>query len=142
MTVLAADTNLEMKDPGGLLSFPVIASDIIYKGAICTFDATGYAEPGTDSTGLSFAGIAIEQADNSSGSSGDIEVRCYTEGVFLLTHSGLDQTDLGNLVYVADDQTVDDGGGDNFTAVGIMVEYVSATQCWVKLTPGLGAAAA
>lgn len=136
MTVLAADKELEMRNPGDIRTFPVIGSDIIYKGAMVTVDATGYAEPAADTTGLPFVGIAVEQADNSSGSSGDITVDVYTSGSFKLIGSSLAQTDLGKLVFVADDATVDDGGSDNFVPVGYLEEYVSASLGWVRINVG------
>jgi len=137
MTVLAADKQLEMREPGGIREFPVIGSDIIYKGALVNMDATGYAQPAADTTGLPFIGVAVEQADNSSGSSGDIVVQVYTTGSFrVVAESGagaIAQTSVGKICYVVDDATVDDGAADNFCAVGMIEEFISATDIWVRI---------
>ncbi len=136
MAVLTKDKELNMLNPGEVREFPVIASDIIYKGALVGVDATGFAEPAADTTGLAFLGIAVGKADNSSGSSGDINVEVFTIGSFRIVGVGIVQGDLGKVLYVVDDSSVDDGAADNFVAVGTLEEFVSATDVWVRLHVG------
>ena len=132
MAALAADYEIHEKE-GNVIEMPVVASDIIYKGAMVKINAAGYAEPMAAEAGAFMAGIALEQQDNSSGSAGDLDVLIRTEGVFLMTSAGLAQADVGSLVYASDDQTVSTVQGANEIQVGRIVKYVSATQAWVKI---------
>ena len=130
----ALTDNIELKEQEGkIVSMPVVASDIIYKGAICKINAAGYLAPMSAEAGAFMAGICQEKTDNSSGSAGDLEARVATEGVFLLTGSGFSQADVGSLVYASDDQTVSTTQGTNEVQVGRIVKYESATQVWVKI---------
>lgn len=116
-----------------LLSFPVVASDIIYKGAIVKINAAGYLAPMAAEAGAFNAGIAYEKVDNSAGSAGDEECLVLREGVFKLAGSGFSQADLGSTVYASDDQTVSTTQGANEIAVGKIVEVVSATEIYVDI---------
>lgn len=101
MTTLAANTprNWELGNDNHI---PVIASDIIYEGAaVGRVIATGHARPlaATDK----FAGFALQQADNSSGSAADINVLVSKRGSVQLSVSGAVITDVGQPVYATDD---------------------------------------
>lgn len=111
---------------------PVIASDIIYKGAAvgCSASASGHARPFAD--GDKFMGFAIARADNSSGSAADIDVEVHQEGVVQLTVVDTDSwDDYGKAVYATDDDTfsITDSGSD--TQIGVIRGWVSSTTCWV-----------
>lgn len=135
MTALAADLEVQEQE-GKLVSMPVVASDIIYKGAMVIVDAAGYVAPAAPTASTFFAGIAYEQADNSSGSAGAINCRVMAKGSFLLTGSGLAQSDVGSLVYVTDDQTISTSQASNAQIVGRITKYVSSTKVWVDILPG------
>jgi predicted RecA/RadA family phage recombinase len=132
MAALTDNKEVQEKE-GKLIDMPVVASDIIYKGAIVKINAAGYAAPMAAEASAYLAGIAYEKADNSSGSAGDINCRVITEGSFLLEGSGFSQASVGDNVYASDDQTISDTQGTNEIKVGKIVEYVSATQVWVKI---------
>lgn len=84
----------------------VIASDIVYKGALVGLDSSGDAGP-AGVAGIGHAiGIAMHTVDNSSGGAGAKEVRLQT-GVHALTDDGsTTAADLPALMYAVDDQTV------------------------------------
>ncbi len=138
MGVLTADRVTAVKDPG-LKSFPM-GDDIIYKGSFVTLNTSGYAVAGQDSAGYRFAGVAVEQGNNAGGSDGDVWVRLYTEGVFLMAATSITQAMVGKMMYLVDDQTFDDISVTNYIPVGILVEYVSSTSGWVDIGPALGRA--
>lgn len=132
MTALAANKEIIEKQ-GNVVNVPVVASDIIYKGALCKYNAAGYLAPCATESGAFFAGIAEGEADNSSGSAGDKYVNVKTNGVFLLTGSSFAQSDLGTLVYASDDATITKTDSGNLQPVGRIVRYVSSTQVWVSI---------
>lgn len=131
MTVLDADQEVVRKQ-GGLQSFPVTSGEIIYKGALVCVDADGYLLAAADTRGYKFVGIAYEKADNSGGGDGIKSCRVYTEGVFLLTCTSIDQTMVGQMLYVTDDDVVDESS-TNYICVGRLMQYVSTTQGWVDI---------
>ena len=114
-------------------SFPVLASTAIYQGTLVyVVAASGYAT-GDDAGGANaFVGVALETADNSSGSNGDINVRVIPVGQFLLTGSGFSQATVGDLVYGIDNFTLQTSA-TSATLIGRVKEYVSSTQVWVEL---------
>lgn len=115
------------------LAFPVVASDIIYKGAIVKVNAAGYLAPAAAEAGAAFAGIAYEKCDNSSGSAGDLECQVLREGVFKLEGAGFSQSDVGSAAYASDDQTISNTDGGNEIRVGVVVKFISATEVWVDI---------
>lgn len=106
MTVLSADLETKRQD-SEIISYGVIESDTIYKGALVVEKGAGYANPGDNTTGNVFLGVAMEKVDNESGASGAKEVRLYKTGSFEFATTAADQTDIGAPVYIRDDQTVD-----------------------------------
>ena len=142
MTALAANIEIPSKFESGVLSGPVVASDIIYKGALLKQNAAGNIAPCVAEAGSAFAGVAYEYMDNSAGAAGDKEVRYFSEGVFLLNGTGFALTDVGQPVYATDDQVVTKTSAANAQVVGQIVQIKSSTQVWVKLatgvSPGLG----
>ena len=135
----ALTTSLEVDEKqDNLLDLPIVASDIIYRGAICKNNAAGFLAPASAEAGASFAGMAEEEVDNSSGAAGDLNAKVRTRGVFLLTGVSFTQADIGEAVYASDDQTVSITQGANEQEVGKIVELESSTQVWVRLNPHLG----
>lgn len=137
MTVLAANIVVKAKDPGTPQSYEVVASDIIYKGALLMVNAAGYVAPCTATASTMFAGIAQEKIDNSSGSAGDVSVVCYRTGRFLLLFSDtLTIANVGDVAYAEDDQTCSVSGATNEHKVGVIAEFVDATHAWVQIDDG------
>lgn len=135
MGVLTADRITAAKD-AGVKSYPM-GDDIVYKGSFVTLNTSGYVVAGQDSAGYRFAGVAVEQGNNAGGSNGDVWVRCYTEGVFLMAATSITQAMVGQMMYLVDDQTFDESGGTYKIPVGVLVEYVSATSGWVDIGPAI-----
>ena len=134
--VLSADRVTPAKDPG-VKQHPM-GDDIIYKGSLVTLNTSGYAVAGQDAAGYIFAGVAAEQGDNDGGSNGDVDVRCFTEGLFKFDASSITQAMVGQMMYIVDDHTFDEDGGTYQIPVGILVEYVSTTSGWIDIGPAVG----
>ena len=132
MAILAADRETAVKQ-GLLKSYPA-AVDIIYKGGLVAINAAGYACPAADTLGYRVVGIADEKVDNSAGSAGDKDVRVRQGCLAKLVATSITQAMLGQIMYVADDQTFDDAS-TNLVPAGILVDYVSATSGWIFVSP-------
>lgn len=141
---MALSANAEIiEQEGTLLAMPVVASDIIFKGALVKVNAAGHLAPCAPEAGSQFAGVAYENVDNSAGSAGALSCRVITEGCFVLKGSGLAQANVGDQVYATDDEvvTVTEGTGSK-QKVGKIVKFLSATVVLVKIEAfsGVGAA--
>ncbi|MBC7806087.1 MAG: hypothetical protein H7145_08035 [Akkermansiaceae bacterium] len=108
MAALTTNYDGERKE-GDLVAYRVLGATKIYKGAlVAVVDASGFLSKASDAAGLTFAGVALEGADNATGVSGDVGVRVEKTGTFILDFSGgaVTQTALGKKVYAVDDHTV------------------------------------
>lgn len=143
MTAKTSNTEATRKD-GVIISTPVIASEIIYKGTPTFAKAAGdaFSNDGTTNTlavGDVFIWISVEQADNSTGAAGDQVVRTYTEGSFLLTFSDtLTKANQGDDVFVnnvSDDSvvTITSDTGNPQVRIGKIAQFVSANTAYVKI---------
>jgi len=141
---LTADRNVKRKD-GKLISYPVAANAVIYKGALLMLDG-GYIKPAQgqatgDAANAIFAGYAYEAVDNSGGADGDKTVRVETEGTILVDGDGV-AADVGKEVYVVDDATVSVSAsavaGEENLKCGILVEVPSAGKNRIKIDNHVG----
>ena len=106
------------------------ANTKIYAGSLVCISAAGYAVPAADTIGYRFAGVALEQVDNSGGKN----VRVRRAGVFEFDAVSISQDMVGVAMYAADDHTFDDAAGPtNDIKVGLLVKYVSATKGWIDI---------
>jgi len=103
----------------------------IYEGAVVSITAAGYAK-GYAGTDTIFAGIAVKQADNSSGAAGAITVKCR-RGIFFaeVTLASAAQTDVGTTIYASDDGTFTLTSTSNL-AVGVISRLAGTNLVEVK----------
>ncbi len=104
MAALQDDRYIWRRD-GHVLCIPVKQGARIYKGALVCRSG-GYAVPAADASGLSFAGVALESVDNTTGANGDAEVRVWQTGVFPVFKASAAMADIGQQACCVDDQTV------------------------------------
>jgi len=104
MTALSANYEAKRQD-GEILSYPVLANAVIYKGALLVDAGTGYVQPGSGVGVYTFIGVAAEAATGGS-TDGAVRVRVYKKGVFQYTKASAVAGDLGVKMYLHDDQTV------------------------------------
>lgn len=141
MTALAADRQTSEKS-GTLKSYPV-AAVTIYKGSMVCVNSAGYLVPAADTSGYSnVLGVADEKVDNSGGSPGAKNCRVASGKAYKFAASSITQAMVGDLMYVVDDQTVDETDPGNSIRAGILVEFISATVGWVFVQHPLLASAA
>lgn len=134
MTALANDRNTLWKELG-LKAFPVAASTLIYDKSIVCLNASGYAVRGADAVGYTTVGMADSRADNLTGGNGDKWVLVKSPIVAKFAATSITQAMVGKTMYVVDDQTFDDAVGTNGITAGVLVEYVSATEGWIQMSP-------
>jgi hypothetical protein len=153
MAAVTAERILEIKEPRNPILFPVASGDTIYGGAAACIVKEGYLENFTtqydearmivwvaDKTNNVGGPAATTGAGSISGSlevgsapAGDKTVRlCYTHGVIRCTFTAIAQSDVGKVVYLANNNTADESqsAGKKF---GTLVTYISATEGWVDL---------
>lgn len=115
MTALARDRRPPMIK-GLLYTMPVAADVKIYEGALLVVDSNGRVKPATTDTGLVAFGVADHHADNTDGAAGAITV-LVRKGIWGFVNSAggdeITSADIGQTVYMVDDQTVakTTGGG-------------------------------
>lgn len=106
---------------GEINDLPVKGSTKIYEGSPVG-DSSGYAR--NLASGDQFRGFALEQADNSSGSDGDITVRVRKRGLISLAVTSVAVTDVGRPVYASDNDTFALAGVGSY--IGTVAAYVSS----------------
>lgn len=128
MTTLA-DNEARIWETGDFNEHPMVASDIIYKGAAGGKDGSGNVRPLV--AGDRFVGFAEWKYDNSAGAAGAITARFQYIGITKLTVTGVSaKTDEGKNVYASDDNTFTLTKGAN-SFVGKVHRWVTSTTCYV-----------
>lgn len=146
MTALAADTaRVRYGEPLPLQEVKLGASKTVYAGSlVCINTATGYGEAGSTATTLKAVGVATRGGANGA-VAGALTIPVET-GDFEFTNSTstdtLTQADVGNLVYIADDDTVAKLSTGR-SAAGILVGFTSVmgssvSKPLVRVGLGLG----
>lgn len=112
---------------------PVAASTTLYQGTLGFYNATGFVDDDTAAGVNAFAGIVIEQVDNSGGAAGDKDAELYNRGVFTLVGSGFAAGDVGAHVYATDNYTITKTRTAASVYVGTIVSFISATKVKVRI---------
>lgn len=117
-----------------LRSFGIVAGGHVFKGSLAGIKrATGYVRALV--AGDVFAGVAYEEADNTGGAGGDLAVRLYTQGDFIMPVNNAAQGWAGAPVYAVDDATASVVFGGGQSACGVLIEALSATTGIVRIRP-------
>jgi len=113
---------------------PVKAATKVPAGVLVMEDTTGYMTNGADTASAVFMGVSREQCDNSSGAAGDLNLEFWRTGIFSLACAGMAQANVGDLVYIVDNQTVGLAATTtNDVVCGRIVKFVSATEVLVDI---------
>lgn len=137
MAVLAASIETARKE-GGVKSY-LMGTDIIYKGGLVLVNEAGVAVAApvaASAVGLKFAGVAYEKVDDSA-AAGTKWCKVFTRGLFKFVASSITQVMVGQMMYLVDDQTIDDVPGTYGIPVGVLVEFVGTTSGWIDIEPAL-----
>lgn len=132
MTAITAKKDVR-RQPGEVLSFVVKDNEVIPEGALVSVDSNGELVNATDASGDVFVGVADETVDNSDDG---LECKVRVGGVIdVVSRLSAAATNVGDLVYAFDNQTVDLAGNlTNDVLVGRIVEVVSSSKLRVGLT--------
>jgi hypothetical protein len=131
---LTANRELSRYVDQELRTFPVAASQHIYKGALVGVNrTTGHVRHLV--AGDVFAGIAYEEIDNSSGSGGAKSVRLYTQGDFVLTTNNATQAWVGAPVYATSDEVTSVISTQGASYCGILMAVVGENTGIVRIRP-------
>lgn len=125
MTTLAADKLRTWHFAGDPVTseYPVIAADIIYRGAAVGENGSGYARPLVAAD--PFLGFAEAKVDNAAGAAGDKSVFVRQKGYVTLPISGLAITANDRpAVYASDDDTFTLTSSSN-TLIGYVDRWIS-----------------
>lgn len=108
-------------------SLPMIAADIIYAGAAVGESSTsGTYRPLAG--GDTFAGFAVEKADNASGAASAVNVKVLASGIAVLTVTGVDNAnDIDATVYASDDDTFTLTNTSTNSAIGKVRRVISTS---------------
>ncbi len=133
MAALTQDTE-RIEKQGKEIPAKVAASTHMFLGAWACWNAAGYLVPGADTAGLFFAGVSLENLNNT-GAAGDATCKVKRKGVHLATFaSTITIANIGDKAYLVDDNTLDLAAATtNDICAGTIVEFVDSTHAWVDI---------
>ncbi|HOX23034.1 MAG TPA: hypothetical protein PLL10_06175 [Elusimicrobiales bacterium] len=123
---------------GKIYVLPVAAGAKIYAGGLVAKNAAGNAVAASDAAGLVVYGRAEGSVDNTAGQAGDAIVE-VSAGCFSYAGSGFAAGDVGQFVFVVNDQTVAKSGVSHGITAGIIKEVVAADEVFIEVDPSLEA---
>jgi len=134
---VSANQTVRAQGAGSRRALPVDAGITLYQATLAFIERTsgaseGYGTSTPDSGNNNFAGVVVEECDNSGGSAGDETAEVFTEGGFVLEGSGFSQDIVGDTAYASDNYTVTPSSS-NTTKIGRFSEYISATKMRVDI---------
>ncbi len=131
MTALAADRKT-VTQAGDYITLPVYTGTTIYLGSLVNVRADGYAVPAANTSGHIFMGVAEEHVVNA-GASGAKTVLVRRRGIAHMVASGLAVANIGDDLYITDDQTVQVAAAN--VRCGKLAYYESATVAPLDIDP-------
>lgn len=145
MTNLTAARNCTTREstggPANIIAVPGTNAVVFYAGGfVCLDTATGLAVKPADTATFHFLGI-VRKTVTADGAQGDSEVTVITGPLALVRYNvvGVDNiNDVGDLVYLTDDNVLTLSATANTKAIGYVSRYYgSSTLCDVELfAPG------
>ena len=132
-TPLTKDRNIDHKDLGRTQAYQVAAATVIFKGALCAVNATGFLVPAINTAAFIVVGVADHAVDNTAGADGDLSANC-SKGVYAFNGEGGDlptQALVGHGVYAASDHEVELTAG-NAVFAGTL-EEIDGADYWVRI---------
>ena len=161
MSALTAPYDARRK-PGDLVRYPVAAATQCFAGGLAALSG-GYAQPGADAAGVTFAGVFAEGADNLAGAvppgsvqpsagspppplpsglavgvAGALGARVWKEGTFVFAKAGAVASDVGKAAFIMDDNTVSTAATAHNVACGSVVEVVDGSHVRVRINGAVG----
>jgi hypothetical protein len=137
MAALTADKKLEYKE-GVEVPVPVKTLTEIFAGSFLCVDATGWGVPGADTAGLIFQGASRTYIPSTSGNGAATAIARRRGLVKATFGTAISQANVGDNVFLVDDQTVDlIGNVTNGIFCGVIAEYIDATHAYIDIEPAI-----
>jgi hypothetical protein len=122
------DTNQRLNE---FTSLTVASNSIIYAGSLVCVNSSGLAVPAADSAGFAVVGRAEATVDNRTAVYSATRTIKVARGTFQWANADvIVKADIGKIVYVSDDQTVNKTGGGQNIIAGSVVD-VDSSGVWV-----------
>lgn len=132
MTALAKDRQTVMQ-AGEIIDLPVLTNAVIYLGSLVNVTAAGYAKAAANTSGELFMGVAEESVDATGVASGVKRVKVRRRGIAHMVAAGLAVGNIGDDLYVTDDQTVQTVAAN--VRCGKLAYFESATVAPLDMDP-------
>lgn len=133
MTALSADRNTP-KTTDLVKVGPLLASVVIFGGAIVMRNAAGYLTKGQTATGL--FGVGVSRERKTGGASNGAETLRYEPGIWRFANSSstdaITIAEVGDVCFVVDDQTVAKTDGSGTRSAAGFIEAVDSQGVWVR----------
>jgi len=112
------------------------AASIIPAFTLIGVKPDGYGEIAAGNIAYTFVGVATSETDVSGDTAdGDTTINVRQDCVVKLVTAGLTIANVGDPVFISDNQTVTvTDPADSTPQIGHITEFVSATESWVKLS--------
>jgi hypothetical protein len=120
---------LESLNGGFVVEIGILASEVIYRGAACSVDSSGYLN--ALQVDEAFVGIAIEQKTGTA-TSGAETCKVQVGGVVEVPISGVTIAAVGVGCFATDDGTFT-LANTNAESIGRIIHVPATGTCWVKL---------
>ena len=136
MTTLAANAPVKVSE-GFINAVGIIASDIVYEGAMVGMTAAGYGQPLV--AGNTFVGHCINKVTNATTTDGEYNISVRTGRYRLQVTLTCLLSDVGQPVYASDDAALTMVGASGTTVysyVGVVTRYLTSTTAEVEFRPG------
>ncbi len=133
MTALSAARTLAERS-GVTSTVPVAAATLLWQGGIVVMEG-GVAKPGKTAVGLVVLGVTEETVDNSGGAAGAKSVTAR-RGCWRMVNLAADPVtaaDVGQDVWLVDDQTIARTSGGATRSVAGKLLDVDSVGAWVRL---------
>lgn len=131
---LTANRELNRYVDQELRTMPVAEAAHVFKGALVGIEReTGFVR--NLEAGDLFAGIAYEEIDNTDGDGGDLSVRLYTQGDFILSISHASQASVGAPVYAVDSDSTTVLPASGGSQCGVLLAVVGVNLGIVRIMP-------
>lgn len=135
---LTSNKNVKVRalNNANFYSLPVSGSQHLYQSQLVVMqDSTQTLVAASDTTGITGVGVCVDDADNTSGASGDVRANVYTSGEISLTVTGTVQ--YGDPLYVNSDTKVAKSG--SLATAGVFIGHCmeadseTSGNYWVRL---------
>jgi hypothetical protein len=127
---------------GAQVAIVAASNQIVYAGSMVCVNSSGYAVPAADTSGFACIGRCDKTMDTRLLTLDSNNYVTVSRGIFRWANAdSIARADIGKIVYVTDDQTVNKTGGGNNIIAGAVVD-VDSSGVWVdtgKIGP-IGAA--